>query len=257
MTNTKHGRYIAWATTACLVLLGIMFIICCAHLYFTGGDQPYSRERVGSYLIILAIPSAITVALVVSGFIYAYLTGAADDENAPRTSSELLESYRQRYDIFTFSEDVQKEISRERGNRTAFKLFSYIFSAVVLAVVFAYMMLIAEFSVETLNADVIAALTVALPLSVIALGIHVPRVYIAEASATRELEIMKGYIRENKPQRISRNDEAVGHGDTLLIAKCLMVAVAAALVILGIFNGGVSDVFAKAVKICTECIGLG
>ncbi|MBO7195979.1 MAG: thioredoxin [Clostridia bacterium] len=36
-----------------------------------------------------------------------------------------------------------------------------------------------------------------------------------------------------------------------------MVAVAAALVILGIFNGGVSDVFAKAVKICTECIGLG
>ncbi len=32
---------------------------------------------------------------------------------------------------------------------------------------------------------------------------------------------------------------------------------AAALVILGILNGGLRDVLAKAVKICTECIGLG
>ena len=32
---------------------------------------------------------------------------------------------------------------------------------------------------------------------------------------------------------------------------------AAVLVILGILNGGLRDVLAKAVKICTECIGLG
>ena len=32
---------------------------------------------------------------------------------------------------------------------------------------------------------------------------------------------------------------------------------AVALVILGILNGGLRDVLAKAVKICTECIGLG
>ncbi len=29
------------------------------------------------------------------------------------------------------------------------------------------------------------------------------------------------------------------------------------LVVLGILNGGASDVLAKAVKICSECIGIG
>jgi len=28
-------------------------------------------------------------------------------------------------------------------------------------------------------------------------------------------------------------------------------------IVLGILNGGLKDVLAKAVKICTECIGLG
>ena len=30
-----------------------------------------------------------------------------------------------------------------------------------------------------------------------------------------------------------------------------------ALVVLGVLNGGAQDVLAKAVKICSECIGLG
>ena len=37
----------------------------------------------------------------------------------------------------------------------------------------------------------------------------------------------------------------------------ILYLAAAALVILGILNGGLWDVLAKAVKICTECIGLG
>ena len=42
----------------------------------------------------------------------------------------------------------------------------------------------------------------------------------------------------------------------LYLAAAALVA-AGALVILGILNGGLRDVLAKAVKICTECIGLG
>ena len=45
--------------------------------------------------------------------------------------------------------------------------------------------------------------------------------------------------------------------DYALVARYLIVGAAVALVVLGIFNGGMGDVLAKAVKICTECIGLG
>lgn len=40
------------------------------------------------------------------------------------------------------------------------------------------------------------------------------------------------------------------------IRRLLLVA-AVALIIAGVFNGSALDVFGKAVKICTECVGLG
>lgn len=39
--------------------------------------------------------------------------------------------------------------------------------------------------------------------------------------------------------------------------RITMLALAAALIIAGVYNGSAGDVFAKAIRICTECIGLG
>ena len=36
-----------------------------------------------------------------------------------------------------------------------------------------------------------------------------------------------------------------------------IVCVAICLIVAGVFNGSAKDVFGKAVKICTECVGLG
>ena len=41
-----------------------------------------------------------------------------------------------------------------------------------------------------------------------------------------------------------------------MIKKILMIA-AGLLIAAGVLNGSARDVFGKAVKICTECIGLG
>ncbi|MBR3927900.1 MAG: hypothetical protein IKJ65_02725 [Clostridia bacterium] len=40
-------------------------------------------------------------------------------------------------------------------------------------------------------------------------------------------------------------------------ARIALLSVCAVLIVLGIVNGGLRDVFVKAVNICTECIGLG
>ncbi len=258
MTNSKYSRILAIATTVCLFLLGIMFIVCTAHLYFTGGEEPYSRERVGEYLIILAIPSAITLALIIGGIVLAVIEGQKDDFTTPRTNIELLESFSKRYDLASFDGETKAQIIKERKNRSVFKYISYSFSAMVFALVLAYMFFAAEFTVETLNADVIAAMTVALPLSVIALGIHLPRVYVAETSAKRELDLMKAYIKKNGAPQPTKSESA--NNDKVnytVIARYVILGVAVVFVILGIFNGGMVDVLQKAVKICTECIGLG
>lgn len=41
------------------------------------------------------------------------------------------------------------------------------------------------------------------------------------------------------------------------LLRAALLALAAALVLLGVFNGGAHDVLVKAVRICSECIGLG
>ena len=45
------------------------------------------------------------------------------------------------------------------------------------------------------------------------------------------------------------------NGRVLLRAALLVLAVV--LIVAGVFNGSARDVFGKAVKICTECVGLG
>lgn len=56
------------------------------------------------------------------------------------------------------------------------------------------------------------------------------------------------------PDRASYAAKPIARAGDVRIA---LAALAVALIAAGIFNGSALDVFAKAVKICTECIGLG
>ncbi len=44
---------------------------------------------------------------------------------------------------------------------------------------------------------------------------------------------------------------------TTLIVRSVIFLLAVIFIIIGILNGSCYDVFVKAAKICTECIGLG
>ncbi|MBR3247215.1 MAG: thioredoxin [Clostridiales bacterium] len=41
------------------------------------------------------------------------------------------------------------------------------------------------------------------------------------------------------------------------VIRILLCAAAVIFIVVGVLNGGARDVLAKAVKICSECIGLG
>ena len=46
-------------------------------------------------------------------------------------------------------------------------------------------------------------------------------------------------------------------GEKIRTIRIVLLAAAIVLLLAGIFNGSARDVFGKAVKICTECVGLG
>lgn len=41
------------------------------------------------------------------------------------------------------------------------------------------------------------------------------------------------------------------------VLRAVLIAAAVLFIVFGVLNGGARDVLAKAVKICSECIGLG
>ena len=47
------------------------------------------------------------------------------------------------------------------------------------------------------------------------------------------------------------------HEKPIMIARICLLVLGVAFIIWGILNGGMHDVFVKAINICTECIGLG
>ena len=77
----------------------------------------------------------------------------------------------------------------------------------------------------------------------------------------REIEYIKEAIARLAKDGIKvtpeNEDEPPIKNRLTLIARCVIPVVAIVFIILGVSNGGMNDVLQKAVRICTECIGMG
>jgi len=71
-------------------------------------------------------------------------------------------------------------------------------------------------------------------------------------SAVRETAVLK-----DAPKASEKQDGKATRCISINVIRWILLGVAAVLVILGIVNGDSRSVMAKAIRICTECIGLG
>ena len=257
MANSKYERVIAIATAVCMILLGIAFIVCTAHLYFTGGERPFSAESVGRYLKILIIPSLITIALAIAGFVLAYVNKTKDNELAKRTSSEILEGFKSRFVFDSFDEETKLKVRALKKRVNIVSAIAIAVSVISAVISLVYILLIGDFTIAEHNSNIISALALILPLTAISLAIYVFRAYLAEKYAKCEYDLLKASIKEHGIPTLADDIAPQKPINSISIAKCVILCVAAAFVVIGIFNGGMADVLGKAIRICTECIGLG
>ena len=82
---------------------------------------------------------------------------------------------------------------------------------------------------------------------------------LQEKSMQREIEAAKEQIRLEKTTDVQPEAESSGKQACVRarMLRAVLLILACALVVAGVFNGSARDVFGKAVKICTECVGLG
>ena len=267
--------------TSLISLTGILYIILCTHLYYTGGNSPYSAERVSNYLIPLIPISIITVLGAIFSGILAVIYPQKSKLEPLKSASYALMRGEKRGNT-EVSDATRVALSSEVGKRTLIKLATGVVVTVCVAVSLLISLNFSRYSLENINGDIIGVAVLVLPLVAIAVASVCVCYYLCERSCEASLEIYssakhgevtassEGYdksgmllkaakVRASVLNRLSpifgfigKNEETI-----LLGTRVVLGVVSVVFIIVGIGNGGMDDVLAKAVKICTECIGLG
>ncbi len=268
------------ALSVLLVALGICFMVSCVSIYRTGAS-PFNPESIGAAFDRFAPLAYVTIVLVVIGFIgdlWLSLKGA-EPAVSPKARRDLVatrDSLAGRVDLTRCTDDTRTAIRSARREQKAM-----VWSAAIVSVIAAVPPLLwcldrrhfgdpGDMTTD-LNGDIIAAARIILPCALAALALWVLAMCLRAASIRREIALLKGALvelaksekgnadKEKTTAKLSASASKKGIRAPRLFwcVRGAILAVGIVFIVLGVLNGGMADVLGKAVRICTECIGLG
>lgn len=120
-----------------------------------------------------------------------------------------------------------------------------------------YFLDFSHFPNENLNKEVLHAMLFALPfLAVLFAGLFL-YTRLRVKLQKKELAAIKAAVAAGDLQTENEFTNKSRHAPYIVILRFALLLIAIALLLIGIWNGSMHDVFVKATNICTECIGLG
>ena len=266
LLHTVYGLILALA----IIAVGVCFAVSCVVIYKSGAS-PFTRESIAERYSHISIPVFICILLAVGG---AVLNAVLPVEKArgrmPVDDRKALKRMLSRLNTAACGDEVLEGMQREERLRPAVRGICAITCTVCAVIPLTYLLNVRHFTVENLNADVIAAVLHLLPCACVAFAACISATLINGASIRRELSMIKsaGAVfasvaksneREEMTSTRARLSDFLRKHNTGVIwtVRGVIFCVCAVFIVLGVLNGGMRDVLEKAIKICTECIGLG
>ena len=258
------------ALSVILAVTGILFIWSCYSIY-RSGDSPFTRESIGAAFDKIAIPVYITIVAVVGGvvinLIYPREEGKLKGVRAPAVA---LKKVAEKVNICQLDADLRARIVKERRYRDILNNVNIVLLAISAFYPLIYLLnpnnfpaVSGEYNSEILHGMLVYLVCLA-PLAIY----EVVYVILSDRSCRREIELCKEAIKT-----VGAMTHAEEHHDCpicrtvgffkknekpiILGVRIALVGSAIGFIIAGAMNGGMADVLNKAIKICTECIGLG
>ncbi len=264
MSDKKQAK--KWIHTIYGMLLSVLILataialmVSCVQIY-KSGRMPFTRESVKQAfdkiaVLLYACLGGIAVGALLS-LIYpldgAKLTGGMEAKRA------LAKQYT-RINPLALPLDARRALKKESRHRAVLRCVLVLICAVTLIPLLIYLFDLSHFT-QDLNGSVLAAAYMALPFVLIGGAATLCEIALENASVKRESEQVKEIITagiapgwNNKYRYTEGRAKRVG----VWAVRIVVLAVGIAFVVMGIENGGMRDVLGKAIKICTECIGLG
>lgn len=249
--------------------VGILFIAEASDLYFSGvaalgsAQGMYSREAVGERLTAMLAPMILWILAVIGGVIvYALLPAAPKKKKGDAVS--LYARLRGRA-AEERAPDAYAELRRMERVRLAVRIVTAAFCLLAAAMCIVYLATAANFtSLTELDQNVLSMVANVLPwvgaAFLLLLGEAVFEAVFARRMLPRlKLLVGSGSVRvptvwEQKSAHIAQK---IDNKYTVAAIRLALFALAVVFIALGVWNGGAEGVLHKAIKICSECIGMG
>lgn len=248
------------ATSVSLIVAGICLIIGCIHIYRSDAENPYSREIVAQTFKYIQIPIYICLSLVLITFIGALFIPENKLKSSKPSASQLIKIYSLKRDIRN-NPELAAKIKKEAHNRRIFTIILTAINAFLAVLFLIYALNPTHFDRSDINGSVISAMTILLPCLAVSFTVSLIFFFLKQNSQKREIEVWKKAPVKSAADIETENSQTIiaysKKEKRLLITKLILIGVFLACAILGFVTGGTEDVLTKAVKICTECIGLG
>ena len=236
-------------------------------------DWIYSREKVAAALTPILPLILISIAMTVFGLV----KGMKDeDSDKPVQDTELMRDLR-----CARIAEPSEEMAKERGLQKKLKIGGWIGFAVCMVPILLYVTNASHFALtdaEGLDQCIVSLITFVVPWTAIGLVCLSVSTILQEKSMQREIDAAAALLKEKKDavkapdasneEQAAKSQATVKAAPTLhstpeaavrrrILLRRVLMAAAVVFIILGVMNGSMKDVLVKAIKICTECVGLG
>ncbi len=252
----------SWVLALLVVAVGVCFVVSCVSIY-RSGDSPFTRESVAAHFQRMAIPVWLCIAAIIGGGVLSLMWPHDERFKPVREVANTLERLVDSYDLSTSPEALQATRASEQKRRLGMRIGEIAVCMAATGVALAWCLNKNHFAGSDKTADIRTAATVVLSCAAVAILLCILLEHVRRRSFARELAAVKAAIADTSvSRRTCGPTDSTGSGVSFRgvlqwSLRGVIFAVAVAFILLGIGNGGMADVLGKAIRICTECIGLG
>lgn len=244
------------------VLCAVAMVVACVQIY-QSGDRPFTPERISQAWRVVAIFVWLFVACVIGSSLIFWLFPAPEAKTKSKPSPHIrLAKVRERLSRKQYSEQLLAPLEKHgifiktmRASAVLVCLLSAVPPLFYLSDQSNFTSIDAQ-----LNAQIIRGVVPALIAAVLALSFCGAVKLLSDISAERALVYAKAIMLLPAPAAEKKPVGKVGKEMpkyAIIVVQAAVLVVAVIMIVMGVLNGGMNDVLQKAIKICTECIGLG
>ncbi len=240
------------------VLMGILFIVQILRIYYEN-NALFTREICVKYIVQILPVIILWIVLIVVSFIWFNLKGESNKDIAKFTNLAKLKSLEYicpKHIDGTLDNEYQL-LTKEQKKRKIAVIINIVIVVLCSLMGFGYLVQTKHFASDgDLTKQAIQMTIHLMPWVIISFISLIGCTLYEEYSARTSIDLIKTIIKANG-KKVVITKENIKKQKMINITRFAIIILSIVLIIHGTYNGGASDVYQKAINICTECIGLG